>query len=99
MSACSHGERIMCPVLRDPPLPQLVEKVTSVIKENCGYYKVELWKRIPSPKMMSYIEFSEVITYLYDTGKIAFDDEGHICWIYNPELTRQFLSNPALLIK
>ena len=99
MPVCSIGEKEMCPVLRDPPQHQLVEIVTSLIKEHCGYDEVELWKKIAPPQIMSYSEFSEVIEYLFNNGKIASDDEGHICWIYNPELTRQFLSNPALLIK
>ena len=65
--------------------PQLdtVLMVESFIKEHSGEYKKRaLWENLP--KKMMYQTFSVIIGDLQDSGKIATDAEGKICWIYNP---------------
>jgi hypothetical protein len=80
--------------------PQLdtVLMVESFIKEHSGEFKKRaLWESLP--KRMMYQTFSVVIGYLQDSGKIAIDPEGKICWIYNPELIKRYLDNANLKIQ
>ena len=79
--------------------PQLdtVLMVESFIKEHSGEFKKRaLWENLP--KKMMYQTFSVVIGYLQDSGKIATDVEGKICWIYNPELIKRYLDTTNLKI-
>jgi hypothetical protein len=80
--------------------PQLdtVLMVELFIKEHSGEFKKRaLWESLP--KRMMYQTFSVVIGYLQDSGKIATDSEGKICWIYNPELIKRYLDNANLKIQ
>ncbi len=56
-----------------------------------------LWENLP--KKMMYQTFSVVIGYFQDSGKIATDAEGKICWIYNPELVKRYLGDAGLKIQ
>jgi len=79
--------------------PQLdtVLMVESFIKDHSGEYKKRaVWENLP--RKMMYQTFSVVIGYLQDSGKIATDAEGKICWIYNPELIKRYLDNTDLKI-
>jgi hypothetical protein len=79
--------------------PQLdtILMVESFIKEHGGEFKKRaLWENLP--KKMMYQTFSVIIGYLQDSGKIATDAEGKICWIYNPELIKRYLGNADLKI-
>lgn len=80
--------------------PQLdtILMVELFIKEHSGEFKKRaLWESLP--KRMMYQTFSVVIGYLQDSGKIATDSEGKICWIYNPELIKRYLDNANLKIQ
>jgi hypothetical protein len=80
--------------------PQLdtILMVESFIREHSGEYKKRaLWENLP--KKMMYQTYSTVIGYLQDSGKIAVDAEGKICWIYNPELIKRFIDNTHLKIR
>lgn len=80
--------------------PQLdtVLMVESFIREHSGEYKKRaLWENLP--KKMMYQTYSVIIGYLLDSGKIAADKEGKICWIYNPELIKRWLDNRDLKIR
>jgi hypothetical protein len=80
--------------------PQLdtVLMVEEFTKEHSGEYKKRaLWEHLP--KKMMYQTFQIVYDYLLDSGKIARDKEGKICWIWNPELVRKYLQNESLLIR
>lgn len=80
--------------------PQLdtILMVESFIRQHSGEYKKRaLWENLP--KKMMYQTFSTIITYLSDSGKIASDAEGKICWIHNPELIRRFIDNLELKIR
>ncbi|MFH1978113.1 MAG: hypothetical protein ABIJ92_02205 [Candidatus Aenigmatarchaeota archaeon] len=92
-------------------MPQLMEKgilhypqldtvlmVEKFIKNNSGEYKKrQLWEHLP--KKMMYQTFCVVFDYLMDSGKIVTDKEGHVVWIWNPELVKKYMSKPHLLIK
>ncbi len=80
--------------------PQLdtVLMVESFIQEHSGEYKKRaLWENLP--RKMMYQTYSVIIGYLLDSGKIAADKEGKICWIYNPELIKRLLDNSDLKIR
>jgi len=80
--------------------PQLdtVMMVESFIREHSGEYKKRaLWENLP--KKMMYQTYSVIIAYLLDSGKIAADKEGKICWIYNPQLIKRLLENSDLKIR
>ena len=80
--------------------PQLdtILMVESFIREHSGEFKKRtLWENLP--KKMMYQTFSVVIGYLQDSGKIATDADGKICWIYNPELIKRYLDNADLKIQ
>jgi hypothetical protein len=80
--------------------PQLdtVLMVESFIREHSGEFKKRaLWENLP--KKMMYQTYSVIIRYLQDSGKIATDAEGKICWIYNPELVKRYLDDAALKIR
>ena len=77
--------------------PQLdtVLMVEEFIREHGGEYKKRtLWESLP--KKMMYQTFCVVFDYLSDSHKIAIDKEGKICWIWNPELVKKYLSRPEL---
>ena len=80
--------------------PQLdtVLMVEEFIRENSGEYKKRaLWEHLP--KKMMYQTFQIVYNYLFDSGKIARDSEGKICWIWNPELVRRYLQDESLFVR
>ena len=77
--------------------PQLdtVLMVEEFIRENGGEYKKRsLWEHLP--KKMMYQTFCVVFDYLLESGKIAVDREGHVCWIWNPKLVEKYLARPDL---
>ena len=79
--------------------PQLdtVLMVEEFIKKNSGEYKKrKLWETLP--KQMMYQTFCVIFDYLADSNKIAFDREGKIAWIWNPELVKKYLAKPELRI-
>ena len=80
--------------------PQLdtVLMVEEFIKEHSGEYKKRaLWEHLP--KKMMYQTFNVVYDYLLESGKIARDSEGKICWIWNPELVKKYLVDESLTIR
>ncbi len=77
--------------------PQLdtVLMVERFIKEHGGEYKKKsLWEHLP--RKMMYQTFCVIIDYLLESGKIALDKEGKICWIWDPEGVRKTLEKNGL---
>jgi len=80
--------------------PQLdtVLMVEKFIKNHSGEFKKRaLWEHLP--RKMMYQTFNIIFDYLQESGKIARDREGQICWIWNPELVRKYLEHEDLLIR
>ena len=81
-------------ILHYPQLDTIL-RVEEFIKENSGEYKKKsLWQSLP--KKMIYQTFCVIFDYLLESGKIARDKEGHIAWIWNPELVHKYLTRPEL---
>ncbi len=77
--------------------PQLdtVLMVEEFIKEHGGEFKKRsLWENLP--KKMMYQTFQVIFDYLSDSGKIAVDKEGKVCWIWNPKLVQKYLARSEL---
>ncbi len=72
--------------------------VESFIEEHSGEYKRKaLWKHLP--KKMMYQTFKNTIQYLLESNKIVVDKEGHIVWIWDPEIARKYLLKKYLTIE
>ena len=71
--------------------PQLdtIRMVEEFIQEHSGEYKRRaLWENLP--KKMMYQTFKTIIEYLLESGKIASDSRGAICWIHDPDMVRKY---------
>ena len=80
--------------------PQLdtVLMVESFIREHSGEFKKRAsWENLP--RKMMYQTFFVIIRYLQDSGKVAADADGKICWIFNPELMKRYLAGDGLKIR
>ena len=68
------------------------------IEDHSGEFKKRsLWENLP--KKMMYQTFQVIFDYLADSGKIARDANGKVCWIWNPELVKKYLSDESLVIR
>ncbi len=77
--------------------PQLdtVLMVEKFIQDNSAEYKKRsLWENLP--RKMMYQTFCVIYDYLLDSGKIAVDREGTVCWIWDPEGVKKYLSRKDL---
>jgi len=80
--------------------PQLdtVLMVEEFIKENSGEYKKRsLWENLP--RKMMYQTFCVIFDYLAESGKIAFDKERKIAWIWDPEGVKKYIARKDLAWK
>ena len=81
-------------ILHYPKLDTVL-MVEKFIYENSGEYKKKaLWKSLP--KQMMYQTFCLILDYLEHSGKIAFDKEGKIAWIWDPKGVKKYLAKKDL---
>jgi hypothetical protein len=72
--------------------------VEHCIQAHSGEYKRRaLWENLP--KKMMYQTFKTILDYLEESGKIAADREGEICWIHNPDLVRRYAMREDLRVR
>ena len=83
---------------QDLPPGDVRDRIFQIIKENPGYTAFELYEIIPKPTGISYKPFKKFLCYLIKTHKVGEDSEGHLCWIYNPDLTQKYLSHRELFV-
>lgn len=87
----------MATILHYPRLDTVL-MVEEFIKEHSGEFKKKkLWQGLP--KKVMYQTFCTIFDYLKESNKIAVDKEGRVCWIWNPELVKKYLSSPELAFK
>lgn len=80
--------------------PQLktILMVEEFIQEHSGEYKRRaLWENLP--KKMMYQTFKTIIEYLLESGKIASDSQGTICWIHDPDMAQKYALREDLRIR
>ncbi len=81
-------------IARSPTL-QTVLMVEKFIEDNSGEYKkTDLFKNLP--KKVMWQTFQVIIEYLEDNLRIAYDNEGYIVYIWNPEFVKRFRNKPEL---
>ena len=80
-------EMLKNPFVRSPTL-ETVLMVERKIEECSGEFnRTELWKNLPRKVMWQTYVF--ILEYLESISKIAFDKEGKIAYIWNPELAKK----------
>jgi hypothetical protein len=80
------------------PRLDTVLMVEGFIRGHSGEYKKRsLWENLP--RGMMYQTFQVVFDYLEESGKIARDQEGKVCWIWNPELVKNNIIDETLLVR
>ena len=70
----------------------MVEKFIEV--HNGKFKKKSLWENLP--KKMMYQTYCVIYDYLVASGKIGFDKEGKIAWIWDPEGVKKYLTRKDL---
>jgi hypothetical protein len=81
-------------VARSPTL-QTVLMVEKFIDDNSGEYKkTDLFKNLP--KKVMWQTFQVIMEYLESINKIAYDNEGYVVYIWNPELVAKFRDKKEL---
>lgn len=79
---------------RSPTL-QTVLMVEKFIDDNSGAYrKTELFNKLPRKVMWQ--TFQVIMEYLESTLKIAYDRDGYIVYIWNPELYEKVKNRPDI---
>jgi hypothetical protein len=85
------------PFVRSPTLDTVL-MVEEAIKENSGEYnRTKLWKSLP--KKVMWQTFLVILDYLESNNRIAFDKEGKIAWIWDPEGIKKYLARKDLAWK
>ena len=84
-------------IARSPTL-QTVLMVEKFIKDNSGEYKkTDLFKNLP--KKVMWQTFQVIMEYLENMLRIAYDNEGYVVYIWNPEFAAKYKSRPDLIWK
>ena len=84
-------------ILHYPQLDTIL-MVEGFIRAHGGEYKKrQLWEHLPRKVM--YQTFCVIFDYLSESGKIATDREGKVCWIWNPALVEKYLKKPHLFVR
>jgi hypothetical protein len=81
-------------VLRYPRLDTVLMVEKFIRKHSGDFKKKQLWERLPKKTM--YQTYATILDYLEASGKIAFDREGHIAWVWNPKLVAKYLHRKDL---
>ena len=77
------------PITRSPTLGTVI-MIEKTIEEYSGEFnRTELWKKLPKKVMWQTYLF--VLDYLESINKIAFDRNGTVGYIWNPELAKKIL--------
>ena len=74
------------PFVRSPTLDTVLMVEKSIEKNSGEYNRTELWKNLP--KKVMWQTFLVILDYLENINKIAFDREGKIAYLWNPQLAK-----------
>ena len=84
-------------IARSPTL-QTVLMVEKFIKDNSGEYKkTDLFKNLP--KKVMWQTFQVIMEYLENMLRIAYDNEGYVVYIWNPEFAAKYKNRHDLTWK
>lgn len=73
---------------RSPTLQTVLMVERFIDKESGEYKKTGLFKNLP--KKVMWQTFQVIMEYLESTLKIAYDREGYVVYIWNPELANKY---------
>jgi hypothetical protein len=79
------------PVLHYPRLDTVLMVEEFIKEHSSGFRKKALWEHLPRKTM--YQTYCVVIDYLETSGKIAFDSEGKVAWVWNPRLVKRYINS------
>ena len=84
------------PLFRSPTLDTVL-MVERAIEENSGEYnRTQLWKNLP--KQVMWQTFLVILDYLESINRIAFDRDGKIAYIWNPNLAKRLSKRKEIKI-
>lgn len=78
-----------------PELGEYLMVEETIQKYSGEFNKRQLWEKLP--KLMKYEKFLVIIDHLKYSNKIAFDRNGVIGWIYNPEFYKKYAHRKDLM--
>ena len=81
---------------RSPTLQTVLMVEKFIDKESGEYKKTVLFKKLP--KKVMWQTFQVIMEYLESIGKIAYDKEGYVVYIWNPEFYEKIKNRPAIKI-
>jgi len=81
---------------RSPTLQTVLMVEKFIDKESGEYKKTGLFKKLP--KKVMWQTFQVIMEYLEGIGKIAYDKEGYVVYIWNPEFYEKIKNRPAIKI-
>jgi len=75
------------PFVRSPTLDTVLMVEKNIDKYSGEFNRTRLWKSLP--KKVMWQTYLIILEYLESINKIAFDKEGKIAYIWNPELAKK----------
>ena len=75
------------PFVRSPTLGTVLMVEKNIEKYSGEFNRTRLWKSLP--KKVMWQTYLIILEYLENINKIAFDKEGKIAYIWNPELAKK----------
>ena len=79
---------------RSPTLQTVLMVEKFIDKESGEYKKTKLFKNLP--KKVMWQTFQVIMEYLESTLKIAYDKEGYVVYIWNPEFYEKYKNRKDL---
>jgi len=84
------------PFVRSPTLDTVL-MVEKTIEDHSGEYnRTELWKKLP--KKVMWQTYLVILEYLENINKIAFDKNGKIAYIWNPQLAKKLRNRKEIKV-
>ena len=79
---------------RSPTLQTVLMVEQFIDKSSGAYKKTELFNKLPRKVMWQ--TFQVIMEYLEEIGKIAYDNEGYVVYIWNPALVEKYRNRKNL---
>jgi len=86
--------KIRNPLMRSPTLNTVLMIERTIEKYSGEFNRTDLWKRLP--KKVMWQTYLVVLNYLESVNRIAFDRNGTVGYIWNPELAKFLLKRPEI---
>ena len=80
-------QTLKSPYERSPTLDTVLMAEKTIDEYSGEFNRTELWKKLP--KKVMWQTFLVILEYLESINKIAFDREGKIAYIWNPQLAKR----------